>query len=73
MTKCPMCSNLFDEWYSRNKGKPQKFPYKRCFNCKLQLSQDNAPEYSGTPQREGVSNKVEYLGDSSSNERFDKL
>ena len=31
---CPNCNNEFNEWFSRDKGKPQKFPYKTCFSCK---------------------------------------
>jgi len=31
---CPQCSENFNPWASKGKG--QKFPYKRCFNCKAQ-------------------------------------
>ena len=30
---CPSCNREFNEWFSRDKGKPQKFPYKMCYAC----------------------------------------
>jgi|TARA_Y100000310_G_scaffold202203_2_gene202336 hypothetical protein len=34
MAICPGCNKEFNEWFSRDKGKPQEHPYKNCYNCK---------------------------------------
>ena len=45
MDICPQCGNKFDAWYSKNKGKPQKFPYKTCFQCKQKkVEQQQVPQ-----------------------------
>jgi hypothetical protein len=45
---CPSCENDFNPWYSKDKGKPQKFPYKSCFSCKqkrLEEQNNQPPEF----------------------------
>ena len=41
---CPSCNNPFNPWFSRDKGKPQKFPYKQCFSCKQKQTQPEQPQ-----------------------------
>ena len=31
---CPSCGKEFNPWSSKDKGKDQKYPYKKCFSCK---------------------------------------
>lgn len=51
MDICPSCGNNFDAWYSKNKGKPQKFPYKTCFQCKQKKAeQQEVPQESNGKQ-----------------------
>jgi len=38
------CGNQFNPWFSRDKGKPQKFPYKQCFSCKQKQTQPDQPQ-----------------------------
>lgn len=45
---CPECGvNKFNPWAAKDKGKPQKYPYKKCYKC----NQGDA-EKSGTDSTE---------------------
>ena len=40
---CPSCGKEFNPWSSKDKGKDQKHPYKKCFSCKQEQQPQEGP------------------------------
>lgn len=39
MDICKGCGKEFNAWSSKERGKPQKYPYQRCYSCKQNLEE----------------------------------